>query len=77
VGLEEGQEGLAFGFGDTGEPERASADEQPLAPGVAVGADDRMLGRLGDRRPVGGAIARVRAVDGDSSSSFTGWDSPS
>jgi hypothetical protein len=31
---------------------------------VAVGAHDRVLGRLGDRRPVGGPVAGMSAVDG-------------
>jgi hypothetical protein len=41
VGLQEGQQGLALGLGDAGEPEGTGADEQPLAARVTVGADDR------------------------------------
>src|SRR6202035_5276849 len=35
-----------------------------LAARVAVGAHDRVLGRFGDRRPVGGPVAGISAVDG-------------
>ena len=60
VGQQERQEGLALGLGEAGQPLDARADEQPLAARVAVGADDRVLDRLGDRGPIAGPVVLER-----------------
>jgi len=56
VGQQEGQDGLALGRLEPGQAQRGRTDEQPLAAGVPVGPDHRVLDGLGQRRAGAAAV---------------------
>src|ERR1700735_2565019 len=64
VRQKERQDRLALVRFDAGKPDRRRTEEQTLAAGMAMRPHHRMLDRLGYRRPIVCAVARVGAVHG-------------